>query len=145
MRRASWSGSRPAGCFWWGGRVAARRLADRGAELMDLVHLGPQARTHRDPTRPPPAAAVELPRWKSAARNTLWTVGILLIVPQGLVPIGFNLFGVDPQVRVWFAARYLPQDRQTLAAAGFIAAGLLAIWWAMAIGRRHPTKEGTRS
>jgi hypothetical protein len=86
--------------FWWGGRVAARRLADRGAELMDLVHLGPQARTHRDPTRPPPAAAVELPRWKSAARNTLWTVGILLIVPQGLVPIGFNLFGVDPQVKV---------------------------------------------
>jgi ABC-2 type transport system permease protein len=131
--------------FWWGGRVAARRLADRGAELMDLVHLGPQARTHRDPTRPAPAAAVELPRWKSAARNALWTVGIVLIVPQGLVPIGFNLFGVDQQVKVWFAARYLPQDRQTLAAAGFIAVGLLAIWWAVAIGRRHPTKEGTRS
>jgi ABC-2 type transport system permease protein len=131
--------------FWWGGRVAARRLADRGAELMDLVHLGPQARTHRDPTRPPPAAAVELPRWKSAARNALWTVGILLIVPQGLVPIGFNLFGVDQRVKVWFAARYLPQDRQTLAAAGFIVAGLLAIWWAVAIGRRHPTKEGARS
>jgi hypothetical protein len=112
---------------------------------MDLVHLGPQARTHRDPTRPPPTAAVEPPRWKSAARNALWTVGILLVVPQGLVPIGFNLFGVDPQVRVWFAARYLPQDRQTLAAAGFITAGLLAIWWAVAIGRGHPTKEGARS
>ena len=62
-----------------------------------------------------------------------------MIVPQGLVPIGFNLFGVDQQVKVWFAARYLPQDRQTLAAAGFIAAGLLAIWWAVAIGRGHPT------
>jgi hypothetical protein len=130
---------------WWGGRVAARRLADRGAELMDLLHLGPQARTYRDPTRPPAEPAIELPRWKSAARNTLWTVGILLVFPQGLVPIGFNLFGVDPQVKVWFAARYLPQGQQLPVAAGFIAAGLLAIWWAVAIGRRHTSKEGARS
>jgi hypothetical protein len=112
---------------------------------MDLLHLGPQARTHRDPTSPAPAPAVELPRWRSAARNTLWTVGILLVVPQGLVPIGFNLFGVDQQVKVWFAARYLPQELQLPVAAGFIAAGLLAIWWAVAIGRRHPTREGTRA
>jgi ABC-2 type transport system permease protein len=130
---------------WWGGRVAARRLADRGAELMDLLHLGPQARTYRDPTRLPAEPAIELPRWKSAARNTLWTVGILLVFPQGLVPIGFNLFGVDPQVKVWFAARYLPQGQQLPVAAGFIAAGLLAIWWAVAIGRRHTSKEGARS
>jgi ABC-2 type transport system permease protein len=27
---------------WWGGRVAARRLADHGAELLDLFQLGPQ-------------------------------------------------------------------------------------------------------
>ena len=122
---------------WWGGRVAARRLADRGAELMDQLHLGPQARTSRDPTRPPSEPTIELPRWKTAARNILWTVGILLVVPQGLVPVGFNLFGVDPRVRVWFAARYLPQDLQIPVAAGFIAAGLLAIWWAEAMGRRH--------
>jgi ABC-2 type transport system permease protein len=122
--------------FWWGGHLAARRLADQGAELMDLLHLGPQARTHRGPASPAPEPAVELPRWNSAARNTLWTLGILLVIPQGLVPIGFNLFGVDPQVKVWFAARYLPQDLQVPVAAGFIAAGLLAIWWAVTIGRR---------
>ena len=51
-----------------------------------------------------------LSRARSAARGVLLTAGILLIVPQGLVPIGFNLFGVDPQVRVWFAARYLPSS-----------------------------------
>jgi ABC-2 type transport system permease protein len=129
---------------WWGGRVAARRLAERGAEVMDLLHLGPQALTHRDPASPAPEPAVQLPRWQSAARNALWTLGILLVVPQGLVPIGFNLFGVDQQVKVWFAARYLPQDLQIPVAAGFIAVGLLAIWWAAAIGRRHPTKEGAR-
>src|SRR5829696_2698739 len=47
---------------------------------------------------------------------------------QGLVPLAFNLFGVDPQVRVWFAARYLPKGLQLPVAAGFIAVGLAAIW-----------------
>lgn len=122
--------------LWWGGRVAARRLADQGAELMDLLHLGPQAKTHRDTAGPAPEPAIELPRWRSAARNLLWTVGIVLVVPQGLVPIGFNLFGVDQQVRVWFAARYLPQDLQIPVATGCIVAGLLAIWSAGAISRR---------
>ena len=76
-----------------------------------------------------------LSRARSAARGVLLTAGILLIVPQGLVPIGFNLFGVDPQVRVWFAARYLPQQLQVPVAAALVAAGVLALWWAARIGR----------
>jgi hypothetical protein len=64
-------------------------------------------------------------------------VGIVCIVPQGLVPIGFNLFGVDPQVKVWFVARYLPQHLQLPVAAAFIAVGALAIWWAASIQRAH--------
>ena len=76
-----------------------------------------------------------LSRARSAARDVLLTAGILLIVPQGLVPIGFNLFGVDPQVRVWFAARYLPQQLQVPVAAALVAAGVLALWWAARIGR----------
>jgi ABC-2 type transport system permease protein len=128
--------------YWWGGRVAARRLADRGAELMDLLHLGPQAGTRADPSRPPAEPEVQLPRWPAAARNALWTVGIVLIIPQGLVPIGFNLFGVDPQVRVWFAARYLDRPLQLPVAAGFVVAGLVAVWAAEAIRRRYQRKEG---
>jgi ABC-2 type transport system permease protein len=123
--------------YWWGGRVAARRLADRGAELMDLFRLGPQARTEPERAGPGEEAAVPAPRWRDAVVGTLWTVGILCVIPQGLVPVAFNLFGVDPQVRVWFAARYAPQDLQLLVAAGFIAAGLLAIWGAVTIQRRH--------
>jgi ABC-2 type transport system permease protein len=122
---------------WWGGGVAARRLADRGAELMDLLHLGPPAQPRRDPARPIRQPAVPMPRWKSGFRSLLFTVGIVCVVPQGLVPIAFNLFGVDPQVKVWFVARYLPQDLQTPVAAGFIATGVLAIWWAVAITRSH--------
>jgi hypothetical protein len=77
-------------------------------------------------------------RRRDAAVGTLWTVGIICVVPQGLVPLAFNLFGVDPQVRVWFAARYAPQDLQLLVAGGFIVVGLLAIWWAETIRRRAP-------
>jgi hypothetical protein len=53
------------------------------------------------------------------------------------VPVAFNLFGVDPQVRVWFAARYAPQHLQLLVAAGFIAVGLLAAWWAVVLRRSY--------
>jgi len=31
-----------------------------------------------------------------------------------MVPIAFNLFGVDQQVKVWFAARYASQDLHLL-------------------------------
>jgi hypothetical protein len=59
----------------------------------------------------------------------------VLIVPQGLVPIAFNLFGVDPQVRVWFAARYLPERLQLPAALACIALGGLAVWGARLVER----------
>ena len=109
---------------------------------MDLLHLGPEARTDAEAAAGPgggPATAA--PRWRDAIVGTLWTVGIICVFPQGLVPVAFNLFGVDPQVRVWFAARYAPQNLQLLVAAGFLAAGRLAVWWAEAI-RRRPTAPG---
>jgi ABC-2 type transport system permease protein len=93
--------------YWWGGRLAARRLADRGAELMDLLRLGPQAPAERQPAGPGHEPGR---RRRDAAVGTLWTLGILCVFPQGLVPV----------------------------AAGFIAVGLLAIWWAETIRRRAP-------
>jgi ABC-2 type transport system permease protein len=122
--------------YWSGGRFAARRLADRGAELLDLLHLGPQAPPGSRKSGPTREPARQLSRPRAAARGILLTGGILCIVPQGLVPIGFNLSGVDPQVRVWFAARYLPQRLQIPAAATFVVAGALAVWWATTIQRR---------
>jgi len=109
--------------YWWGGRLAARRLADRGADLLDLLRLGPQEPARPSATRPGREPVPQLSRARSAARGTLLTVGILCIFPQGLVPIGFNLLGVDEQVKVWFAARYLPQPVQVPAAAAFIVVG----------------------
>jgi ABC-2 type transport system permease protein len=120
--------------WWWGGRVAARRLTDHGAEVMDLLRLGPQA-AGPDSAGPEREPAVELPAWRSAARGVLWTAAVVLIAPQGLVPIAFNLFGVDPQVRVWFAARYLPERLQLPAALACIALGGLAVWGARLVER----------
>jgi hypothetical protein len=100
---------------------------------MDLLRLGPQARgAAKAPASEP---EVRLPPRIAAARGALWTVGILCIAPQGLVPIALNLFGVDPEVRVWFAARYLRQPWQVPAAAGFIAVGLLLVWAAVSLSR----------
>jgi ABC-2 type transport system permease protein len=121
--------------YWWGGRLAARRLADRGADLLDLLRLGPQEPARPSVTGPGREPVPQLSRARSAARGTLLTVGILCIFPQGLVPIGSNLLGVDQQVKVWFAARYLPQPVQVPAAAAFIVVGALALWWAAAIRR----------
>jgi hypothetical protein len=45
------------------------------------------------------------------------------------------------QVKVWFLARYLRQDLQTLAAVGFIAVGALAIWLAVWITRSHAQRR----
>src|SRR5205809_597532 len=81
--------------YWWGGRAATRRLAGRGAELMDLLNLGPQAQSPRsrragslrDWLRPAREPGAPLRRGKAALRGVLLTVGILCIVPQGLVPI----------------------------------------------------------
>ena len=120
--------------YWWGGNVAARRLDGRGAALMDLLHVGQQ------PSRQEAAAAqaptAPLSRAASALRNTLWTAAIVCVVPQGLVPLAFAVFSVDPEVKVWFAARYAPEDLQVLVALGFIVVGLLAAWWAETIGAR---------
>jgi hypothetical protein len=49
--------------YWWGGRAASRRLAGGGAELMDLLNLGPQAAN--------PQAASPHSAWSAAAGRLL--------------------------------------------------------------------------
>jgi hypothetical protein len=52
--------------YRWGGSVASRRLADQGAELMDLLRVGPQAAAGAKPVREP---EVRLPPAAAAARE----------------------------------------------------------------------------
>jgi hypothetical protein len=65
--------------YWWGGSVASRRLADQGAELMDLLRVGPQAAAG---AKPAPKPEVRLPPAPAAARGVLWTAGSCASPPR---------------------------------------------------------------
>jgi hypothetical protein len=68
---------------WWGGRRAARRLAERGAEMMDLLAGDPGEVPRQAAAASRPYAGA--PRRTPALRGALWTVGIVCVVPQGIV------------------------------------------------------------
>ncbi|HEY1295394.1 MAG TPA: hypothetical protein VGJ60_20135 [Chloroflexota bacterium] len=44
----------------------------------------------------------------SAVTSLIASIGIILLVPQGLVALVFSL--VAPDIRLWFAPMYLPQE-----------------------------------
>ncbi|MEU3309226.1 hypothetical protein ACWGSK_11830 [Nocardiopsis sp. NPDC055551] len=64
----------------------------------------------------------------SLVRVVLVTVGMVALVPQGLIPLGMNLVGANDSLRLWLLARYLPPEWQVLAALGFVVSGALTIW-----------------
>lgn len=122
-----------SGAAWaWGlGRIAWSRLAARGPELLQLMRVGPQRRSPGgEPVRRTPAAT----SWKVGAQ---WTISLVALFPQGLVPLTFTLFGIDE--RVWFLPLFLPAPWQYPAIAGFIAIGLMASRWALR--RRRETRR----
>jgi ABC-2 type transport system permease protein len=123
--------------YWGGGRVASRMLVERGAELMDLLHIGPEAKVGSGARAGAVAGegAVKLSRWRRAAPGLLSTLGILCVFPQGVVPILFNLLNVEQEVKVWFLARYMPLGAQVPVALGFIVVGVVVFWWGMSINR----------
>lgn len=115
--------------YVWGGQHASRRLAARGDELMDL--LSGRANQH-----PVLHEEEKLAPGAQAASGVLWTLAMVSAIPQGLVPLAMNLFDVDPDVRVWFVARYLPDAFQVPTAVAFVVIGVLAARWAVVIARR---------
>jgi ABC-2 type transport system permease protein len=117
-------------CAWGIGGVAVGHLARNGPEVLDRMRARPAQRA------PAPAAVVTEggPGAKSALVSTavglLVTVGVILLVPQGLVALVFSLVGSD--VRSWFLALYLHGGLQLTAAFVFAVLGasvLVAAWW----------------
>lgn len=76
----------------------------------------------------------------SAVRALLVTLGMVSLVPQGLVPLGMALFGADESLRLWFLARFMPPEWQVPVALGFAVVGALLTW----IGLRLPRWLGWR-
>jgi ABC-2 type transport system permease protein len=115
--------------FLWGlAAIAASRLDARGPELLQRMRVGPRA-----PEPETGDAESALPPVRSALVGVLWTVAMISLFPQGLLPLAFLALGVDEQA--WFASLFLAGAWRYLVAVAFIALGLGALWGALRLQR----------
>ncbi|MEV0644423.1 hypothetical protein AB0I28_04085 [Phytomonospora sp. NPDC050363] len=99
-------------CAWAFGRMAHRRLDAYGPELLQTMRTG-VAVTSREVTgtdgvkrlRADVKTGQDLPKWKSVTVAVCYSTGWLPLFPQGLVALGFALFGAER--KSWFLATYL--------------------------------------
>ncbi|WP_299537473.1 hypothetical protein [uncultured Streptomyces sp.] len=103
------------------GDLAARRLRDRGPELLQLMRTG-KRRTSVDDLADTPSAFQTMPPRSQFLMWGSMAIGILGLFPQGLVPLGIKLSGSD--AKVWFLALYVPDFWQWPVVAGMILIGL---------------------
>ena len=99
---------------WWFGRLAGRRLARLGPELLQRM----RARPMTEPARTRGVGEVPGRAWVAVL------VGSLLIFPQGLVPLALLL--TSSASRLWFVPLYLPEPWRVPAIVAFVLAGLAA-------------------
>ena len=79
------------------GTLAIIRLTTHGPDMLHTMRTG----------RATAARTAGTPRSQgSAIEGLYWSLGSILLIPQGLIPLIFILTGVD--VRSWFLAMYLP-------------------------------------
>ncbi|GAA2962032.1 hypothetical protein [Actinokineospora diospyrosa] len=139
-----WAGG-PAGvltglvAYWILGGLAAKRLAERGPELLYLMRAGKE---HEAALSAETSVIKAMPRHR---RGLLWTsffIGCLATFPQGLVPLGMKLSGEIE--RVWFLALYLPEGLQWPVIALMLLIGLsafaLASWVYLTESRKLKAK-----
>jgi len=135
-------------CAWLFGRLAYRRLSSQGPEILDIMRKGPQ----RDPVAVPAGGAnapatparQDLPSGIAAVVGTLMTLGILSLVPQGIVAL--VLGSVHAKVYGWFLALHFSAPDRVLISTGFILAGLAMLAGAAAIAwttRRRQRRTAT--
>ncbi|MBW6435122.1 hypothetical protein KZ829_15380 [Actinoplanes hulinensis] len=80
----------------WLGTLAIGRLITHGPEMLHTMRTG----------RAAAARKAETSKQGGAINGLYWTLGAILLIPQGLIPLVFILTGVD--TKSWFLAMYLP-------------------------------------
>lgn len=123
----------------WGlGHIAARRLEERGPELLHLMRSGTPSGAQTKDAR---SSVFDTMSQGTRVRVVLLAMlGSIALFPQGLMPILLTLSG--SQTRVWFLALYLPTAWRWPVIVGMILLGLGAYGTALHIYLRH--KEDTR-
>lgn len=127
------------GLTWGLGVAAGRRLESRGPELLQLMRTGTPVAAARDSA----AARASAPAGGRAAwvwlRGPVWTVAMVALVPQGLLPLVLLAVG-DSDARTWFLALYVPSPWSYAAAVIFVLLGIATIVWA---ARKERDLSGT--
>nr|WP_062331494.1 hypothetical protein [Herbidospora sakaeratensis] len=123
-----------AGLTWWFGRLAHRRLAAKGPELLGLMRSGGTVTPGSGETalgRP----KVKLPAGKQALVTFLWIFCWIPLFPQGLVPLWTIWTGSD--ARLWFLALHLQDPWRVPVAVAFVTLGAVMIYFGTVIPNRH--------
>ncbi|WP_150460357.1 hypothetical protein [Nesterenkonia ebinurensis] len=113
----------------WGlGLAAAIKLERTATEMLLLMRTG-RSIAESDPDQPTLT-------WRESTVETIcWTLGILALIPQGLLTIVFKLTG-NHDVQVWFLAMYLPEPWGWLTSIVMVLLGGYLIWSASQVRKR---------
>ncbi|WP_410671424.1 hypothetical protein [Amycolatopsis sp. cmx-4-68] len=111
---------------WLFGRLAYRRLETAGPEILDLMRKGVRAEVKiaGEETGDEPEAEKkdDLSGGQNALVALFVLIGILLVIPQGLVSLALSLFGAP--LPGWFLVDHVPAGLRVLTALGSIVLGL---------------------
>jgi ABC-2 type transport system permease protein len=107
--------------WWYFGRLATRRLEQRGPELLTLLRHG------RQPGQQAAASSLssklqQLPQWRRTLAGLCLGFGAIPLIPQAVVPAVFKLNQVD--AKAWFLALYVSGPWQWPVIVGMAALGL---------------------
>lgn len=114
---------------WGFGRLAWRRLAGYGGELLFLFRTGR-----------PEGSKAGAAKGGNALVGVYWTLGAIALLPQGIMPVVVKLG--DLGFRSWFLALYVPGPLQWPVAIAMIVIGCLFCHRAIKLSRTPLPKTG---
>lgn len=128
--------------FWLLGKIAYRRLEQRGSDILDRMRKSPSsAAFDLGISKKDMGISSELSKGKTAIMYTFFTLAPVLVFPQGIVAGIFKLVNFDN--KSWFLPLYLPSTWQWPAIAFMITLGLILFWKAASMYRRASKKPAT--
>ncbi|EJS69000.1 hypothetical protein ICU_02553 [Bacillus cereus BAG2X1-1] len=121
---------------WLFGRIAYTKLERNGPELLFEMKSGMKIKSDNYKKKVQ-NKAIELPKKKLAFVVLFVFMGIFFLVHQSIVPIIFEILGVDEKVRLFFLPRYLPQIARIPVSIIFALLGITFLYKAILTKKRH--------